>query len=42
MRLSEFMLTHREQILSEWVAFARSCLTAPATMLDRLKEDREL
>lgn len=26
MRLSEFMLAHREQILSEWVAFARSCL----------------
>jgi signal transduction histidine kinase len=26
MRLSEFMLTHREEILSEWVAFARSCL----------------
>jgi signal transduction histidine kinase len=32
MRLSEFMLTHREQILSEWVAFARSCLTSPETM----------
>jgi signal transduction histidine kinase len=28
MRLSEFMLTHREQILSEWVAFARSCTTS--------------
>jgi signal transduction histidine kinase len=26
MRLSEFMLSHREEILSEWVAFARSCL----------------
>jgi len=26
MRLSEFMLGHREEILSEWVAFARSCL----------------
>src|SRR5688572_1618209 len=32
MRLSEFMLTHREQILSEWVAFARSCFTSPETM----------
>jgi signal transduction histidine kinase len=26
MRLSTFMLSHREAILSEWVAFARSCL----------------
>jgi signal transduction histidine kinase len=26
MRLSEFMLSRREEILSEWVAFARSCL----------------
>ena len=26
MRLSEFLVTHREQILAEWVAFARSCL----------------
>ena len=32
MRQSEFMVTHREQILSEWVAFARSCLTTPETM----------
>ena len=32
MRLSDFMLTHREKILSEWVAFARSCLTTPETM----------
>ena len=32
MRLSEFMLTHREKILAEWVAFARSRLTTPATM----------
>src|SRR5688572_14590059 len=32
MRLSEFMFTHREQILSEWVTFARSCLTSPETM----------
>jgi len=32
MRLSEFMLTHRERILSEWVAFARSCITTPETM----------
>ncbi len=32
MRLSEFMLTHREQILAAWVAFARSCLTTRATM----------
>jgi signal transduction histidine kinase len=26
MRLSEFLVTHREQILSEWVEFARTCL----------------
>jgi signal transduction histidine kinase len=26
MRLSEFMLSDREEILSKWVAFARSCL----------------
>ena len=32
MRLSEFMLSHRDQILSEWVAFARSCSTSPETM----------
>jgi signal transduction histidine kinase len=32
MRLSEFILSHREQILSEWVTFARSCLTTPETM----------
>jgi hypothetical protein len=32
MRLSEFMLTHREQILSEWVAFARSCLVSTDTV----------
>ena len=32
MRLSEFMLSHRDQILSEWIAFARSCLTTPETM----------
>ena len=30
MRLSEFILTHREPILSEWVTFARAC--APAGM----------
>lgn len=32
MRLSEFMLSHRDRILSEWVTFARSCVTAPETM----------
>jgi signal transduction histidine kinase len=32
MRLPAFMLTHREQILSEWVAFARTCLTSRETM----------
>ena len=32
MRLSEFTLTHREKILSDWVAFARSCLTTADTM----------
>jgi signal transduction histidine kinase len=32
MRLSEFMLTHREQILSDWVAFARSCLVSTDTV----------
>jgi signal transduction histidine kinase len=26
MRLAEFLVTHREQILSEWVEFARTCL----------------
>ena len=39
MRLSEFMSAHREQILSEWVAFARSCLTTATTMdLDMLRD----
>ena len=39
MRLAEFMLTHREQILSEWVAFARTCLTPSETMdLDGLRD----
>jgi signal transduction histidine kinase len=32
MRLSEFMSTHREQILTEWDAFARSCLPITDTM----------
>ena len=32
MRLSEFMLTHREQILSEWDTFARSRLPPTETM----------
>jgi signal transduction histidine kinase len=32
MRLSQFMMTHRNQILSEWVAFARSCSTTPEAM----------
>lgn len=32
MRLSEFMRSHRDQILSEWVAFARSCRTTPETI----------
>jgi hypothetical protein len=37
------MLTHREQILSEWVAFARSCLTTAdgmdlATLRDHASE----
>lgn len=32
MRLSEFLVTYREQILSEWVEFARTCLpTADGT-----------
>ncbi len=39
MRLSEFMSAHREQILSEWVAFARSCLTTANSMdLDMLRD----
>ncbi len=39
MRLSEFILSHREQILSEWVAFARSCLTTANSMdLDMLRD----
>ena len=32
MRLSEFILAHREQILTEWDAFARSCLPVTETM----------
>lgn len=32
MRLSEFMRSHRDQILSEWVDFARSCRTTPETI----------
>ena len=32
MRLSEFMVAHREQILTEWDAFARSCLPVTETM----------
>src|SRR5687767_14170013 len=32
MQLSEFMLAHREEILSEWVEFARSCLPTADTM----------
>src|SRR5688572_27699400 len=38
MRLSEFMLTHREQILAEWVAFARSCLTSDTMDLAELRD----
>jgi signal transduction histidine kinase len=39
MRLSEFMLSHREQILSEWVAFAQSCLANADSMdLDMLRD----
>jgi len=33
MRLSEFIVAHREQILSDWVAFARTCLP-PADAVD--------
>ncbi|HEU0014248.1 MAG TPA: sensor histidine kinase [Longimicrobium sp.] len=32
MRLYEFLLTNREQILMEWETFARSCAPASATM----------
>ena len=32
MGLSEFILSHREEILSEWVAFARSCTPSADTM----------
>ena len=32
MRLHEFLLTNREQILMEWETFARSCAPASATM----------
>jgi signal transduction histidine kinase len=32
MRLSEFMSSHREDILSEWVTFARSCLPIASGM----------
>ena len=39
MRLSEFMLSHRQEILSEWVAFARSCLpTANGMDLTMLRD----
>src|SRR5690349_16102785 len=43
MGLSEFIMTHREQILSEWVTFARSCLIttdrlSPATLRDHASE----
>ena len=39
MRLSEFMLGHREQILSEWVSFAQSCLTTANSMdLEALRD----
>jgi signal transduction histidine kinase len=39
MRLSEFMAIHREQILSEWVTFARSCLpTAEGMDLAMLRD----
>lgn len=39
MRLSVFMLSHREQILSEWVEFARSCLpTADGMDLAMLRD----
>jgi signal transduction histidine kinase len=36
MRLSEFILSHRERILSEWVEFARSC-TPSADMMTFVK-----
>jgi signal transduction histidine kinase len=40
MRLSEFILTNREQILSEWVAFARTCRPTADTMdLVALRDD---
>jgi signal transduction histidine kinase len=32
MRLSDFILTHREKILSEWVTFARSCMPTSNAM----------
>lgn len=32
MRLSEFILSHREPILAEWEAFARTCAPASGTM----------
>ena len=39
MGLSEFMLTHRERILSEWVTFARSCFpTADGMDLGMLRD----
>src|SRR5688572_21601535 len=39
MRLAEFMLREREQILSEWVTFARSCLpTADGMNLAMLRD----
>ena len=39
MRLSEFMLSHREQILFEWIEFARSCFIGAEGMdLDMLRD----
>jgi hypothetical protein len=38
MRLSEFILTHREEILAEWVTFARSLHVTDAMDLVTLRD----
>jgi signal transduction histidine kinase len=38
MRLAEFMVSRREQILADWTAFARSCLTTETMDLAELRD----
>lgn len=39
MRLADFILTHREAILVEWAAFARTCAPPSGTMDIRALRD---